>query len=297
MAGKGLIKNCKFVQVRVCDHPGNMMYVALASISLLPFFYLPVKLIRDSRFQFNRQLIPTVFYCFVMCVSNIHYIIYNFTFSFIYHGTSINLNRKLLYMPMELELLSIIAYFKSIIEILQVFSVRHSNILFYIAIMIQFLCTFLFLFRIITSFIDLPSKFNNFIEQFQNQYYLYALIFEKGFLSFCFLILSICFIFSNIKNYLPVKTRIPMKVALFLYPLTVFIYYTSNVIIYEKIFQYWGRKQFNLQYYTYCFLCYLVKFSNTFIILWIIWMLTIREFNHQDSSTNMEEIMQTMELI
>lgn len=254
----------------------------LGFIAILPFQYLAVKLIRPFRLSLKTKVIPGIFFCMAMTLNLTRFVIKNFTFTYNYHGYDNNTYNKLALLPTEIGLLSRIYYFKSIIVVMDVFDVPGSKLFSLVTNILKYLFLALLVIRIIFAYVEVSEKVGLFFIGRNSFYNEFVIIFEQAFDTFCFVTLSVCFIFSNVKNYLPPKMKASLKITLFLYPCAIFVVNILTAVLdsYCAIMWFEVKKEANNFVYILVYLTY--KTFDFLVVLAMVWILSVQNYHSED---------------
>lgn len=234
-------------------------------------------------------VVPGIFFCFALAYVCMKSSSKSFLFPFQYHKSDTNTYSKLSSLPSELGFLSRVYFFKSNLVVLTACDIKGAKFMNFITICFQYFLYGMIIFRIIVAYVDLPPSVAQFITYSNNIYSNIILYFEIVFNCFYFLILSICFVFSRVKDYLPVSMWKLMKIAIFLHPLSIFVTNIILPVINNDMFHEW-KTDHNEFYYIYTTLMLIYKYFDFHVLLFIVWILSTQDV--QSSPAPSEEILE-----
>lgn len=266
----------------------NIVSFIAGCLLALPFCFLAAKLIRRVKFSFSMTVVPGIFWCFAYICLNANALIKFFIFDFNSHESDTFYKMRFLYS--EFAFLAEICYFRYLIKILELFEVKGTNVMNFIAFFIHYLYSVLIIFRIILSYIDVHGIFQKFLNAFLGHYETFQEYFEYVFNSFCFLILSLCFIFSQVRDFIPFVLRKYMKYCIFAFALTQFTAQITQRIVFNKFFELLSTKS-SMYRYVYNAIWLFYRYTDFLVILSIVWLLSIDDFATKPKEPKTEEIM------
>lgn len=275
LVNAGFLKSCVFSLFYECDLPIRIAVFVLVLILLIPYYYILASLVRRSILA-DWKPVPGLFYLFTIAMAITLNLTFNYTYNYIYHGDDITLLTRLFTLPNDLVLMSKAFYFGNIANVLIAFRVPGSYIILYFAKIVIYTILALFLFRLGFLYVEKMPKFVLFMYAewyFAGSYYIELII---DILSF--IILSAGFIFSSVASFVPHKSRKPMKIALFFFPLTFFVYIIIKAIFtsipFNEIKSYDVKKFINLSS-----IITIIRFFGTdYVILTIVAILAAIEY-------------------
>lgn len=176
-------------------------------ILLLPFSYFSAVIIRRNGYHSNGRNSPEVFCNLTFMAKFIFQFIGEFFIKdHIKRGTFMPLLETFL----DIYLLGIIQYFLRLNSILQQFKIYGYKIINGFLKFLKYFFIGLFALKIILAYLGKSTKMSVIILDI----FLYIL---------CFFMMSLCFIFTDIKEFIPTSIIKSVKIVLFFYPLTIFI--------------------------------------------------------------------------
>lgn len=288
------IKPCSFsYYVLKCDQGPVIMVFILAIVLSLPFGYVAFSIMRAASFIRNKKYIPGLAYIISYLVYLYMIILARFFFYRDFHYLDYDLYFRLYFIGIDLYNYSSAHYFVAICKILCAFGTKGSKIMYYISIVLKYFLLGAFFFRLSLVYIPISEKFMKTIFIEAGSYVRFFEIIKKVIWCLSIIILSICFIFSSINQFIPLELRKKMKRALFCLPLGMIISIIATVIQESEIFyssqiivsqQYWYLLSFIIADYT-CEIC----------ILYIISILSVNEWTNE-SEEHSSDINLTLEI-
>lgn len=219
------LEPCKFSYYYLyCDLAPIKMYLFGILVFSIPSAYIAASIIRQqSKFTLKgSKSAPGISYIIVLLTKLILEFFGTYVFYYDYHSIDRDQYFKLSFVTIDLYIYALSQFFVCICKVILVFNAIGSKIIYYLAVAIQYFFLAAFLVRLFCVFIPLSDKAVQNIFDVGGVYVSIIIRLKFVIWALCMLILSICFVFSNITNYIPSYYRKPMKCIMFYFPLGVF---------------------------------------------------------------------------
>lgn len=289
------VKCLGFMSV-VCNHKSSYVALALTFLLLLPFAFTISKLWLSGRYSFNSKFHPGISYSSSLIIFVIMLYYYYYCFFVRQHELTNDTFSRLVAVGSDFYLMSLSTYFISICEILTTMRIRSAKIIYYFSKILQYYFGLATVVKSIMVYLPLSNKVA--IALFRDEGFYYKniiLIVEYLINVISFLILSWCFLFSNLKTYLSDRMKTGLHFCLFLFAFNFFIVVNIRVYgysLYEGQFFYSDPAKYM---YRLTFVTYTQRFLVDYVIIVIILILSVNMYNygleelsHQISPVNLE---------
>ncbi|EAX88937.1 hypothetical protein TVAG_109120 [Trichomonas vaginalis G3] len=277
---------CPLVGDTYCNHPSLYIYLALNILMLLPYFYCVATLFRKLKFEVRNKVMPGLFYTIATSIYNLASWFTDYALNYNFHGNDQDYFFKESFMWDDLSKLSKIMFLHQIALVMLAFENKFGKILKYFNYLMFFIFGFRFIGKFIIQFI--PNAYPYEIPVLK--YVLYNLnpaYFSAIYTSLYILmvvILSFCFVFSKIKNYLP--SGILHQIYLATYFLVFGLLSTEAIqgFRYGKLFMKIRETDLSMYNYVRFIVSFYVKYCVDYPIFIIIWILSAPNYN--EAKTN-----------
>lgn len=270
------------------SNPANIYALVIGLILVIPFLHFATTLIRQ-RWKSNINLLPGIFFCLAAALNCVGSFIYEFTFSFNYHSNDANVFNRSYKFTTEIYFIALAFYFNSIINLIKIFEVAGVKIMVYIIYFFILFFSIALAFRILLIYVNFPENISEKFNAANSFYYQLTIYYENIILCFCFVILSIAFVLSNMSTFIPINMRKKVVILIFLYPIS---QYVGNILVSikdDKIFTLWaGALPWRRYLQNFLFLCY--KLFDFYILAFIVWIVSVSglEAAHQYSDPGIQ---------
>lgn len=264
------------------SQPADIYTLIVYFIIITLFYYFAFSLLRRMRIRLRMELIPGIFFGISLGFVNMNSLFYYVILDKENHKGNTNTFTKSFHLAKEISFLSQIYYFKSILNVLICFDVPGTKILNIIVQSLRYSLYLCIICTLILVFIDIEQKIPSF-HDYENFYSDFLHYFELVIICFCYIILAMTFIFSHINSYLPAKVKKLMKVAMFLYPLAIFLGEMCYETFAHHQFQIWILKNPRRNLYIKQSFRIFYSFADFLTLFFMVWILSKDELNDDQS--------------
>lgn len=272
------IPRCKYTMSQLCDHKSSIVSLVLEIVFLIPFLYIAVKLIRGYKLHIRSNIIPGVSYCLAFVIFNVLTYFYYYVFYPNQHDRIMDTFSRTTSIMSDLYLMALVQYFQAVSKILIISNVLGSKIIYYIT---KFTVWFFFigsLIKLVLIFINFPYEINFHLFSDYGFYYNYIIVPSEFIIDgLSFVLLSITFIFSNVRSFLAPAYRMPVKVCMFLMPLFITIVIVSVEISTSKYFEQIKYSNPSKYMYYFTYLLFTHRMILDLVYLAIIYFMSIQQ--------------------
>lgn len=255
--------HCTFYLFSICNDPSYYIYFILLIFLLIPFYLVASIILRRSGFSKHKTYEQGSCFCISYAFSwaiNIYCLVTN---AFTGHSVDLDTFIKVRRLSNSLYFMSLLSYFVQVCHVLTLLQTFGFKLIYYFSKLVQYAFTLLVIIETVCVFIPISKLIFNILYTFLEKNFFYL---EYAFSCASFLILLICFMFSNISTIFPAKLRYWVNICLLLIPLVLFIrvyiYFYFNSLIIQRM------TQTNLVHYVRLALS--MSFSDRFLIDYLI---------------------------
>lgn len=233
---------CKYSSFVECDHPSAIIATIFTIIIVLLNLYAGTILMRQTKLTWRINFPPGVGLCPCNAFVEISLLLIHFIFQDISSSDLQTTFSKLAFIPGDVKKIARCLYFAQISNVLSIFGISGSKIIYALTVILRYYFTLVVVVKVLCLWIPftIDGKFSIFL--YSKLQYVHSEIISNTLICISLIILSLVFILSNIKNFMPRKLDIPIKVALFL----VAFFFIVNILIDE----YYNTLGFNSLIYT-----------------------------------------------
>ena len=216
-------------------------------VLILPFYFYSAKMMRRLKFQLRNQFMPGLFYAFATGIYNVWYWYDQYVLFYDFHEEDDDFYNRSKGIWDEIAKLAFVMFLHQIATVLIAFNIKWAKYLKYFNI-IFFLIYLLRCFGQIFYTISGKTK-NKIIQTLLHDSGIFYRLFYNFLYLYSLVLLNICFVLSNIKDFIPKKFHIPIYLSIFFFVLGLLVttgadtFYESNII-----WRYWFNKRSKLNY-------------------------------------------------
>lgn len=229
-----LDERCSFSAYPSCNSTFNIASFIVMIFCLLPYSYIGVLLCYQTNLFRKKKKHHGLLFCFTNLISL-------FAFSLIFYTRIYGLRLLIdnLFECMRLfQIFAYCIYFTDISRVFLIFSVKGGKIILYASKALEYVLVFLIFVKLITFYVTIPflSDFiTNIITKSNFTFYLVLIVYALS-----FIILSVIFCFSNMKDFFEKSKVLKLKILIFFIPLIVIIYinifkWVNSLYYYSKM--------------------------------------------------------------
>lgn len=229
-------KPCTFSRLIICNHPSSYFALVVCLIFCLIFFYFLVALMRKSDIKLRSNLSAACSFSFlgVLCFLGQYFI------QTLFYSAYLFMDYSAFYKQFNfLVIWKIIGQFIFLVQvckILYIYQAPLGKLIYFSCKVIQDLLIAYQFFHLVIVFLDfsVAPKFKEFLfKRIYNKLQIPAFCFTN---SMGILVLSICFIFSNIMHYFPNNIVFYIKLLMFLFSFQTFFDLSSATFLPTVVF-------------------------------------------------------------
>ena len=291
------IPRCKVTKSFDCDLPVSYVAFALMFILLLPFAFVSTCLIKNWAITHAREYSSGASYCINFIIFIVILYFYFYCFNFPFHDHQLDSVSCLVANTSDLYIMSVSLFFYTVSRVLVLFKAKFANIAYWISktFSIYYVCAAVV--KFILVYIDIPYNMRKNLFSNAGIYYKYV-IEPSEYIIDCisFFILSQFFLFSGVEILVPKGLILRLKIALFLMALMeinaiILREYQASIPISRYIFA------ANRNKYSWIFTVIFFghRFPIDYVILYIIYTMTIQSFKTEEDENYMKVLNDTFE--
>ena len=251
----------------------------------LPFYFYSAIMIRRLRFQLRNHFMPGLFYSFAIGIYLVWYWFDQYVFYYYIHHEVHDYFYYLRGIWEDLSRLAFIMFCNQIASVLLAFDIKFAKFLKYFNL-IFFL---IYLARLFGEFFFAINEKTN--KKWRNSPFFkdHGLIYELqyGFLfTYASILLNICFVLSNVKDYLPKKSHTPIYVSIFAFISGIFVLSELDAKYDSKIVFRIQFKSMSKLNYIKLIIQLIVNYSCDIPTLIIIWILSSNQFEEDEAQSS-----------
>lgn len=296
-ANKTDIPRCKVTMSVDCDLPSSYVAFILMFILLIPFAFVSTCLIKNWTITHAREYLTGASYCITFIIFNVILYFYYYCFYPILHDHISDSFSGLSATASDLYIMSVSLFFYTVSRVLVLFKAKFANIAYWISktFSIYYVCAAVV--KFILVYIDIPYNMRKNLFSNAGIYYKYV-IEPSEYIIDCisFFILSQFFLFSGVEILVPKGLILRLKIALFLMALMeinaiILREYQASIPISRYIFA------ANRNKYSWIFTVIFFghRFPIDYVILYIIYTMTIQSFKTEEDENYMKVLNDTFE--
>lgn len=288
------IMPCKFAYyIFECDQAPIILMFAFTLLFSIPFGYISFSMMRSASFLKNNKYLPGL--AFIISVTVYIYLEFLFLFAFYrdFHYLDVDLLYRTYFILFDMYNYALSHFFLTICKVIYLFNIPGSKFVYFVSSAVMYICLILFIFRVLVTYMPIPDKYFGIFFNESGSISIFLDVIKFGTLSACIIVLSICFVLSSIKSFLPTKLCAKMKWGIFIFSFSFIISIISEAFTKSIVF-YLAQIDVKMQYW-YLLAVFFKNYACSYGMLFVISILSISDWDPQKDERS-SEINQSFEL-